>query len=123
MRFDPHPLIAAAKVMRPEADDGELAVMLGVERRTIQRWRHQGVTLTLWDADRFAIHLGTHPLLVWPEWIDPSGQCGWCGEDLFINSGYCSRTHRRQAAAATPDGHAAAIAAKRRYNAKQSKAA
>lgn len=45
--------------------DRTLGALLGVTRRTIQRWRHDG--LTELDADAIATRLGHHPSALWGE--------------------------------------------------------
>jgi hypothetical protein len=43
--------------------DDTIANILGVARRTVLRWRHNGLT---WDsADKAAITLGSHPAILW----------------------------------------------------------
>jgi hypothetical protein len=44
----------------------ELAARIGVSTRTIQRWKLNGITV--WQADRMACALGTHPSLIWADW-------------------------------------------------------
>jgi len=41
-----------------------LATQIGVEPRTLYRWRKAGLTLD--QADRAAIALTSHPALIWP---------------------------------------------------------
>ena len=43
-----------------------LARRLGVNPRTLTRWRRRG--LTDHQADRAAVTLGYHPLNIWPDW-------------------------------------------------------
>ena len=45
-----------------------VALALNVCRGTVQRWRREGLSAI--QADRVAIHLGLHPLEIWPEWAD-----------------------------------------------------
>ncbi len=42
-----------------------LSEKLSVTSRTIQRWRQSGIPI--WEADRAAIRLGTHPAILWPD--------------------------------------------------------
>lgn len=42
---------------------------LGIPDRTWWRWRRYGVPDR--GADAAAIHLGTHPALIWPGWDSP----------------------------------------------------
>jgi len=44
-----------------------LAEKIGVSRRTVCRWQRHGLTEA--QADQAACALGTHPALVWPEWL------------------------------------------------------
>ena len=45
-----------------------VALRLGVDQRTILRWRTEGVSEL--QADRAAIALGFHPYEVWPELVE-----------------------------------------------------
>lgn len=46
----------------------DLSRRSGYPLRTIQRWKTTGIPL--YSADRLAIRLGTHPAIIWPQWID-----------------------------------------------------
>jgi hypothetical protein len=46
----------------------ELAQLLGVTRRTVQRWTTPGIPLHY--ADQLAIRLGYNPIAVWGLWWD-----------------------------------------------------
>ena len=46
--------------------DGRLADAIGVNRRTVYRWRHDGLNGAA--ADLAATALGSHPAVIWPEW-------------------------------------------------------
>lgn len=46
-----------------------LARSIGVEVRTVQRWKVEGITLH--GADLVAQSLGTHPALIWADYHDP----------------------------------------------------
>lgn len=60
-RFPLHPLATAAG-----ADGvGDLARAVGVSSRTIHRWARNDIPF--YAADRAAIALGSHPLIVWPD--------------------------------------------------------
>lgn len=49
---------------------GELATRLGVDRRTIERWKRNGITVT--HADEAATYLGYNPIAIWGlNWDDP----------------------------------------------------
>lgn len=50
-----------------DATLGELAVVFDVSHRSIDRWRAEG--LSIWQAERLAIHLGEMPWDVWPEFL------------------------------------------------------
>lgn len=43
-----------------------IAELARVDRRTVHRWRHEGLTLEV--ADDVAVRLGFHPSEVWPDW-------------------------------------------------------
>lgn len=40
---------------------------LGVDRAQRYRWRQIGISV--YDADRLAVRLGTHPALIWDDWF------------------------------------------------------
>ena len=67
-----------------EAGDDRKADLLGIDKRTLRRWRRDG--LDEYQADRVAVALGTHPSLIW-------GQDRWREEgltvldDVFVNHG------------------------------------
>ncbi len=42
-----------------------IAKKLEVSSKTIQRWKKTGIPI--WEAERAAIRLGTHPALLWPD--------------------------------------------------------
>ncbi len=42
------------------------AALLGTTDRQVYRWRSYGLTDE--QADRFAITIGSHPAIVWPDW-------------------------------------------------------
>ena len=44
-----------------------LAERCGVTRRTIHRWKAEG--LSVLQADRAAIAMGCHPSVIWPDWF------------------------------------------------------
>jgi hypothetical protein len=52
--------------------DGQAAVLLGVRRDDIPRYRRHGLTPRM--ADRLACHIGLHPLLIWGE--------AWAGDEI-----------------------------------------
>lgn len=67
------------------ADMGTLAERVGVNRRTLHRLAHTGLTID--QADDFALSLGVHPLEVWPCWPSPSQPvrrftCRWCSRTI-----------------------------------------
>jgi hypothetical protein len=47
----------------------ELAYLTGIPARTLHRSFERGLTDN--TADRAAIGLGLHPIIIWPHWIDP----------------------------------------------------
>lgn len=46
-----------------DLNSAELAVVCGVDERTIAKWRTDGLTLR--SADKVAVRLGYHPLIIW----------------------------------------------------------
>ena len=69
----PQPRYQAVKLLEPLGQDvwaSRLAIRLGVNRATIQRWRNPKTTLNQWDADRYAVRLGKHPSEIWTNWFD-----------------------------------------------------
>lgn len=61
----PYPLAPLTSALgKPPA--GILAARLGVSRRTVCRWKRQG--LTECQADQAAVRAGLHPGIVWSEW-------------------------------------------------------
>jgi hypothetical protein len=56
---------------RPEGDvamPGAVALRLGIASSSVHRYLKEGVSVYV--ADRIANLLGTHPLVIWPEWAD-----------------------------------------------------
>ena len=54
----------------------QIADYLGVSTRRVYRWRREGIRY--YDADRVALALGLHPLLVWPDYYDTDDYAdGW----------------------------------------------
>lgn len=51
----------------PDADVTTLALVAGASPRQIQRWRTGKTGISFRTADAVAIHLGSHPLLIWGE--------------------------------------------------------
>lgn len=50
-----------------------IARRVGVDRQSVYRWRKQG--LPLYSADRAAINLGVHPVLIWPDFHQEEALC------------------------------------------------
>lgn len=46
------------------------AERIGVQRATIHVWKRGHSTLSVYEADRYAITLGHHPSHYWPTWFD-----------------------------------------------------
>lgn len=66
-RWPVGPLAEAAGV--PVGADGwaaNLARRVGVDRRNVHRWVHDGLGYV--RADEAAVALGLHPALIWPGW-------------------------------------------------------
>ncbi len=54
--------------------DRDIARATDSTRRTVQRWRHDGLSPR--QADRAAIRAGFHPANVWPSWYHAEPQPG-----------------------------------------------
>jgi hypothetical protein len=50
--------------------DQQMADRLGISRSCIVTWRTRHTTIREYEADRYAIRLGLHPVEVWNSWID-----------------------------------------------------
>jgi hypothetical protein len=48
--------------------DDWLAEAFKVDRSTVLRWRSGRCRWSVYQADRYAIRAGLHPMIVWPEW-------------------------------------------------------
>ncbi|MHB8342291.1 MAG: helix-turn-helix domain-containing protein [Mycobacteriales bacterium] len=53
----------------------ELAVGLGLDRRTLYRLM-ASERLSVHVADRFAVACGRHPVEIWPDWFNPVDRAG-----------------------------------------------
>jgi streptogramin lyase len=63
--FDPIRRICcriAGEILAPTA----IGAMLNVNPRQVNRWSRYGLTEA--QADALAVHLGRHPVQVWPDW-------------------------------------------------------
>ena len=72
-RKNPQPKYQPLKLVARFGKDvsaSQLAVIFGVNRVTVQRWRNPRTTIDQWDADRYAIRLGKHPSEIWTDWFD-----------------------------------------------------
>ncbi len=68
LRLPLEPLLSYLKTTFPERTHGDYARMMGIALRNVQRWFAGHVTsIELARADRIAIRLGSHPLLIWGE--------------------------------------------------------
>lgn len=63
-----YPLEPLMKLSGAE-DMTEFAAAAGVTRRSAFRYQAEGLSIN--QADRVAVTVGFHPLLVWPEWGAP----------------------------------------------------
>ena len=67
-RFDMRNLLA---LWGDDTDDVIIAEALGVSRQRIVDWRRcKGNMVEWWRADRYAVSVGTHPAMVWPDWCE-----------------------------------------------------
>lgn len=67
--LDPTPLVSV--IEKVGESDLEIARRLGVHATTIRRWRTGQHRVDLFDADRYAIRLGWHPVELWPAVFGP----------------------------------------------------
>lgn len=67
--YDPAPILA----LFHGAVDEEVADRLGVSLSAVQRWRTGTRRIRAQTADELAIHIGLHPVLIWPEWEVATG--------------------------------------------------
>ncbi len=74
--FDATPLLrqATLAVEEPSLTGEQLAVALGTSRQQVRRWQAGG-RLQEETADRAAVALGLHPVMIWPEWWEAT--TGW----------------------------------------------
>ena len=54
----------------PDLTDKTVALMLGVNRVTVGKWRREPQMISEWYADELAISIGLHPIEIWPNWLD-----------------------------------------------------
>lgn len=66
--LDPYTVTPPAQIVGQLSLDLTLAERLGISRAQVQKARIEG--LTELQADEWAIALGYHPLLIWPEWAN-----------------------------------------------------
>lgn len=59
---------------RFEYNDSDLAMVIGVERSRIGKWRKAGIRFYV--ADKLVTRMGYHPSYFWPEeyWLTPLGE-------------------------------------------------
>lgn len=66
LQLSPAPLLA----MVTGLDDTAAGALLGVDPQTVLRWRNGQPLIPLRTADHAAIHAGTHPALLWTEYLE-----------------------------------------------------
>jgi hypothetical protein len=67
---------------RRSISDVEISAMLGCNRATLGRLRVEG-WIDMYTADRWAVRLGLHPLLIWPDF---HGDTVWADELELVTS-------------------------------------
>jgi hypothetical protein len=87
---------------------------IGISRKAIERSRQTG-EIDLWVADRIAVALKLHPLIIWPVeydawldvgefWQDPDEPgprlCSRCGTNNRYDDGHCKWCKQRRESAA-----------------------
>ena len=55
------------RLLNTDQSTKRIAELAGVSRRTVARWRNNGVIPNI-KADHIAIALGRHPAEIWHEW-------------------------------------------------------
>jgi len=64
------PVQPLLKFFPPGTSDGMIADTFGIARTSIVRWRNQpNICINEYDADRYAITLGLHPIEIWDNWL------------------------------------------------------
>ena len=54
----------------PGTTNATIAQQIGAELNTVVQWRSQPRLLDTYQADRYAINMGEHPSMIWPDWFD-----------------------------------------------------
>ena len=54
----------------PDTPNSIIAERIGAEPNTVVQWRSQPRLLSTYQADRYAIHMGEHPSMIWKDWFD-----------------------------------------------------
>lgn len=74
-QIDRFPASSLLRLFSDDIDDDTVASALGVNKSTVAKWKAgKNVNLAWWKADAYAVRIGTHPALVWPDWIDKALQ-------------------------------------------------
>jgi hypothetical protein len=66
---DTEPLLEYMNHTYPEETYRECGARLGIARDRYQRLTSRE-KMSYWNADRFAVHLGLHPSLIWVNWFE-----------------------------------------------------
>lgn len=67
-RFDMRTLLT---LWDDDTDVTVIAEALGTTRHRVNDWRRgKGNMVPWWKADAYAIRVGTHPAMVWPDWCE-----------------------------------------------------
>ena len=48
----------------------QIASLFGTSRHTVYKWLENGVQISEWAADKYAVKLGLHPSAVWSNWFN-----------------------------------------------------
>lgn len=57
-----------------ESNASVVGEIIGVNRSSITQWLRMGTCFTVWEADQYAVRVGTHPCVVWGEaWFAVDG--------------------------------------------------
>jgi len=68
----PQPKYQALQLARltGELSITKTAVIFGIHRSTVLRWRNPRTMLDQWEADRYAVAIGKHPSEIWADWFN-----------------------------------------------------
>jgi hypothetical protein len=60
-----YPAVELLRFFDREMSSADIGDALGIDSTQVRRWRSRGITLSAFDADRYAMSIGLHPWMVW----------------------------------------------------------